>query len=556
MLPLQLRAIARCLTLAVLAILAAPAARADALTVVAVEPARHALRAPVATPIRVTFDRALDPATLTAASVSAFGRWSGAVAGALSLSADGRTATLSPARPFSAGEEVMVVLSHDLRGTDGVPLRAGGYSWQFWTRVRRAAPTFAQVASMTTRTIPSQNSRAYGGIATDLNHDGWLDITIVNEDTADLRVFLNRADGTGLYHPFLRPTFPVNDRASPNEPSDFNRDGHSDICVANINTNTVSILLGRGDGTFSPQQEIGVGAAPRGVAVLDLDGDGDIDIVNTNAGGNNLSKLINNGAGVFGAPVFFEGGGSGEWALSMADVDDDGMLDLVVGARNSGTIITQRAVGDGTFAQINSRGGVGLVWMLVCGDLNGDGDEDVATANGTTNTGAILQNDGSGAMGIPFVYTVDPFVLATDLGDVDGDGDLDWLLSSFDGDFRLLRNNGTGNFALLREFDAAQAASCALFLDIDNDRDLDVALIDELADTVTLMKSGGTTPIGDANCDGLVDNGDIDGFVLALIDPAAYAAAYPLCDVELADIDGDGAIDNGDIGAFVALLLE
>ncbi|MCH7578351.1 MAG: VCBS repeat-containing protein, partial [Chloroflexi bacterium] len=74
-----------------------------------------------------------------------------------------------------------------------------------------------------------------------------------SDPMADLRVFLNQADGTGSFDDFLQPTFPVNDRASPSEPADFNHDGNTDICVANINTDSVSILLGNGDGTYGPQ---------------------------------------------------------------------------------------------------------------------------------------------------------------------------------------------------------------------------------------------------------------------------------------------------------------
>ncbi len=59
---------------------------------------------------------------------------------------------------------------------------------------------------------------------------------------------------------------------------------------------------------------------------------------------------------------------------------------------------------------------------------------------------------------------------------------------------------------------------------------------------------------GDMNCDGSVDNGDIDAFVLALTDPVAYVAAFPDCDINLADVNNDDSVDNGDIDAFVALL--
>jgi hypothetical protein len=56
---------------------------------------------------------------------------------------------------------------------------------------------------------------------------------------------------------------------------------------------------------------------------------------------------------------------------------------------------------------------------------------------------------------------------------------------------------------------------------------------------------------GDLNCDGLVNNFDIDPFVLALSDAAGYAAQYPDCNIDNADIDGDGAINNFDIDPFV-----
>ncbi len=61
-------------------------------------------------------------------------------------------------------------------------------------------------------------------------------------------------------------------------------------------------------------------------------------------------------------------------------------------------------------------------------------------------------------------------------------------------------------------------------------------------------------PVGDLNCDGLINNGDIDPFVLAVTDESGYAAAYPECDRMLADCNGDTLVNNGDIDSFVALL--
>ncbi|QOJ14554.1 MAG: hypothetical protein HRU75_07840 [Planctomycetia bacterium] len=59
---------------------------------------------------------------------------------------------------------------------------------------------------------------------------------------------------------------------------------------------------------------------------------------------------------------------------------------------------------------------------------------------------------------------------------------------------------------------------------------------------------------GDVNCDGAVNNFDIDPFVLLLVDPPAYHAAHPGCDPQRADVNGDGVVNNFDIDPFVALI--
>jgi hypothetical protein len=62
--------------------------------------------------------------------------------------------------------------------------------------------------------------------------------------------------------------------------------------------------------------------------------------------------------------------------------------------------------------------------------------------------------------------------------------------------------------------------------------------------------------MGDLNCDGVVNFDDINPFVLALTDPAGYAATYPSCNILLADVNADGVVDFDDINPFVALLTQ
>lgn len=489
MLPLR----ARPALLFLLLSLPAYAATAGTLLVASTTPGINASNVARATSITIDFDRPVQTATVTESTLRVWGWSGGRMPTTRTWSNGNQTLTLTPGRAFFPGERVTVNLASTITAVDGSPLRQGGYTLQFLTRAGLASMAFTLIDTVTVRTSPGTGTRLYGGAFPDLNNDGWIDYVAVNEVSHDLRVLMNRADGSGLVHPVLQPPSPIGAEGSPNEAADYNNDGLLDMANSNTSSSTVSVLLGNGNGTFQPQQSIPVGNSPHGLASLDVDGDADLDIVIASNGSNNLSLMRNNGSGVFGPAAAFESGGNGEYPLAAGDMDNDGLTDLVVGTAFDNQLHVLRSNGNGTFTRTFNGPAEGSPWMISVGDVNGDGNLDVSTANGFTNTARILLGNGAGALGAPIAPggTLGGSLIATDLGDLDGDGDLDWVLSSYTAArWYVLVNNGSGAFTATQQIPAPQSGSCGSLYDFDNDGDLDLGLADELEDVVLLLRNG------------------------------------------------------------------
>src|SRR5207248_3170830 len=130
-------------------------------------------------------------------------------------------------------------------------------------------------------------------------------------------------------------------------------DGKQDLAVTNFSDNNVSVLLGKGDGTFAAPVSFAAGKSPTSVAMADFNGDGKPDLAVANGGDRNVSVLLGNGDGTFGPAVNFAADGY-PYYVRVADFNGDGHPDLVVADGTAGfspsqTVSVLLGKGDGTF---------------------------------------------------------------------------------------------------------------------------------------------------------------------------------------------------------------
>ena len=301
-------------------------------------------------------------------------------------------------------------------------------------------PSPAQTVSFITRVDYAAGTNPASVAVGDFNRDGVPDVAVANYGSNTVSVLLGNGDGT------FQPALTLAADANPEfvAVGDFNRDGVPDLVVACSGSNSVSVFLGNGDGTFQPARNFAANGG-QSVAVGDFNGDGVQDLavadynLNNVPGSDTVSVLLGNGGGTFQPARTFATAGMNPVTVAVGDFNGDGRPDLAVtnsANTSSGAVPGNVSVllgnGDGTFQPARTLNVGSTPAFVAVRDFNGDGRQDLAVANFRSSTVSVLLGNGDGTFLAARNFAAGAGPLSFAVGDFNGDGVSDLAVANFD----------------------------------------------------------------------------------------------------------------------------
>src|SRR5882672_812083 len=370
------------------------------------------------------------------------------------------------------------------------PAPGGGRSGVIFVPVA-AAEASTSFPSTPTSSV-SVGTMPQGLVTADFDADGKLDLAVANKGSNSVSILLGNGDGT-----FTTKSTPSAGRAANwIAVGDFNEDGIPDLAVANggsTGTGGVSILLGtnvggKGDGTFTLKSSQNTGSGPFSVVAGDFNGDGHLDLAVSNQSDGTVTILLGVGDGTFTSGDTLTVGNTPQ-VIVAGDFNEDDKIDLAVSNETDGTVSVLLGIGNGSFQSqaVFSTGGSGSPIGLIAADFNRDGHLDLAAVNASDV--AILLGNGNGS----FTLKTNPGTGTSDLiagvtGDYNGDGKLDFVVSDRTaGEAFLFPGAGDGTFGTKVTFTTAAGAFGVATADFNGDGGLDLAVANGSANNVSIF---------------------------------------------------------------------
>jgi type II secretory pathway component GspD/PulD (secretin) len=263
----------------------------------------------------------------------------------------------------------------------------------------------------------------------DADGKGFLDLVVANHTDNTISIFEGNGDGT-FQATATVIALPDGFRPSSIAAADFNADGHIDLAVTDQGNNSVSIFLGKGDGTFQARTDYPVGNSPVWVSTADVNADGILDLEVANNGaptdtvsGDSVSILLGQsnpndttvGNGAFGTQTAYAAG-NGPTSIAVADYNVDGLADLAVAAATDNSVALLLGQGPGTFGPFFELPVGTDPLALVSADFNADGRADLAVANNGSNNLTVVLNSASFTSGNGLAGTQFPGAQYLDIG--------------------------------------------------------------------------------------------------------------------------------------------
>lgn len=304
----------------------------------------------------------------------------------------------------------------------------------------------------------SVGGSAMGVAVGDFNGDGFLDFVSTNDAPAN-SVSIRLGDGNGGFTAPTVSEVPVGAAPHPIAVGDFNGDGFLDFATANQGTaDNVSIRLGNGNGGFTAPTvpEIAVGHGPTSITVADLNNDGKLDIAVANLGDASISIRLGTGDGAFFVPSIPEVAvGARPTTVVAGDFDNDNILDLATSNDIADSVSIRIGNGKGEFTSSSSEVAVGNLPMSIgLGDFNGDGNLDFVTNNMISSTSqyggdlSVRFGDGNGGFTSPAIPEVQmPGSYTVAVSDFNNDGKQDVIIDPGYGYAGVYLGDGSGSFA-------------------------------------------------------------------------------------------------------------